>query len=104
MTHEERVARNQAWFREANEDIERARRELDFGGDRVPFLCECADQQCTQLVRLTPCEYRQVREDGARFAVAPGHETGEFRTVDGGDAFAIVEKLGEAGRIAKELR
>lgn len=40
----------------------------------VPFLCECSDVRCDELVRLTLEEYRRARSSGLRVA-APGHES-----------------------------
>jgi len=51
----ERVARNEAAFREANERIRRRAAHADLAV--VPFLCECADRDCTAAVQLQPAEY-----------------------------------------------
>jgi len=51
----ERVARNEAPFREANERIRRRAAHADLSV--VPFLCECADRDCTAAVQLQPAEY-----------------------------------------------
>src|SRR5205823_14851784 len=45
----ERIARNDATFRQANEEIERAAEPL--GIEPIPFLCECADERCTEIVK-----------------------------------------------------
>jgi hypothetical protein len=39
-----------------------------------PFLCECGDPGCSDVIWLTPEEYGFVRDGPERFAVAPGHE------------------------------
>jgi hypothetical protein len=99
----ERVAQNQAAFREANEGIDSAAQGVV---DRAPFLCECADSSCTALIRLDLDEYRRVREDSRRFAMTPGHETnaeGWARVIDRNDRFVVAEKIGEAGEVAEEL-
>jgi hypothetical protein len=41
----ERMAFNQARFRDANELIEAAARRVD-ASIRMPFLCECCDREC----------------------------------------------------------
>src|SRR5207248_5026775 len=55
---EERIARNEALFREVNERIaESAQR---FESHRAEFVCECADQDCTERVEATLDEYERV--------------------------------------------
>ena len=39
----------------------------------VPFLCECCEERCEQLVRLTLAEYARVR-DACDYLTAPGHQ------------------------------
>ena len=99
---ERRAGRNQVLFREINERI----REI---GDvqRVPadeawdFLCECADDGCTEPVPLTVAEYEAIRETGTRFPVKPGHEDLTFETVvERRNRYLVVEKVGEAAEIA----
>src|SRR4051812_50219639 len=68
----ERVARNDSTFRHANEQIERAAEPL--GIEPVPFLCECAEERCTEIVRLTLAQYEAVRAEPRWFVNAPGHE------------------------------
>jgi hypothetical protein len=48
---------------------------------------------------------RGLRQDPARFATVPGHEGDESwaRVIDVNDRFAVVEKLGVAGEVAREL-
>jgi hypothetical protein len=100
----ERVARNDAMFRDANERIERRAAEAEV--DRVPFICECADASCTQIVRLTIREYEDIRRDPTHFVNVPGHEaTGgpHVRVVGTGDGFVVVEKLGAVAEIVERL-
>ena len=53
---EEEHAENEATFRDANERIREAERELDPPLDRVPYICECDDMGCREVVRLTAAE------------------------------------------------
>jgi anti-sigma B factor antagonist len=100
---EERIARNQALFREVNERIEEV---LDRIGreDTIEFLCECGDADCVEAIPLTLREYDAVRKHPDRFVVAEGHETADIERVVArhGDA-EVVKKTGKAGRIAEEL-
>ena len=100
-TSEERAAKNEISFREANERLGEKRVELDAEG-RTPFLCECSDPRCTDLVRLTLAEYERVRSNPRWFLVAAGHDPGASRNAEEHDAYAIVEKTGVAGAIAEE--
>jgi hypothetical protein len=98
----ERAARNEAAFRDVNEQIEDKRRELAISDGRTPFLCECEEESCTTILRLSPAEYQAVRADPAHFALAIGHDFTQGRIVSQNDRYAVVEKVGTAGRVAAE--
>ncbi len=98
---EERAARNEAVFREANEKLEDKRRELDIGGP-TPFLCECGNPDCTELIRLSAEQYQHVRSRANRFLIATGHYALNAVTIEEHAGYVIVEKHGIAGRIAEE--
>jgi hypothetical protein len=69
-------------FRDANEIIRRRAATLELGGpERVPFLCECADPECTDVIRLRIEDYEAVRANSHTFAIVPGHEAAESETV-----------------------
>src|SRR5215216_7061038 len=100
----ERVARNDSMFRQANEQIERAAEPL--GIEPVPFLCECAEERCTEIVRLMLAQYEAVRAEPRWFLNAPGHERQSHphvRVVADCGEYLVVEKLGKAGELAEEL-
>ena len=99
----ERVGRNNAIFRQANERIEAVAAHAHL--DLVPFICECAEESCTEIVPLSLREYERIRADGRRFLNVPGHETREgwAEVVERGERHVVVEKLGEAADIAEEL-
>jgi hypothetical protein len=103
----ERVARNDARFRESNEQLRTASKSFGFGPDELlPFLCECADLDCTTIVQLTRREYEAVRRSPVQFINARGHEVnaqGWAQVVDEFDRYTVVAKVGEAGQIAAEL-
>jgi hypothetical protein len=103
MRAAERAARNESAFREANERIERRLEDLSLEHGSSTFLCECEDDACTEVLRLTLAEYERVREHPRRFAVAPGHERGPVDVVERHERYVVVEKEGEAGEIAAEL-
>jgi hypothetical protein len=88
----QRVARNEALFREVNERIKQV--NDNFGTQEVAdFICECGDVECTEPVSLTLGEYEGIRRDGTHFAVIPGHVVRDIeRVVARYDHFAVVEK------------
>jgi hypothetical protein len=101
----ERVARNDAIFRDANERIDAAAKEYDFEG-AVPFICECPDPACNEILRLRLDEYETVRSVPTRFVHARGHveADGEWATVvERRDGYDVVEKVGRAADLAREL-
>jgi hypothetical protein len=109
MTDEsaERVARNNDIFRRANEEIHAAAGTLGFDAP-IPFLCECTNERCTEVVRLPAGDYAEIRLHPRRFVTAPGHQAeaeadGHERVLERRDGYETTEKVGEAGEIAEEL-
>jgi hypothetical protein len=101
----ERVAQNDATFRDANEQI--SRRADAYGLDGlIPFICECAEESCTTIVPLSLDEYEDVRTDSTHFLNAPGHHVaaqGHARVVEDHGRYVVAEKIGRAGEIVREL-
>ena len=100
---EERRAKNENLFRRINDGIEEVvEHSRVVQSSPVVFVCECSDPNCTTALEMTLEEYKDVRRNGNRFLVAPGHEDPEVeRVVDENPRFAIVEKTGGAGAIAE---
>src|SRR5215210_7040067 len=101
----ERVAKNDAAFRDANEQIQARAEELG-APTRIPFLCECAREDCTEIIWLTPSEYEAVRADSRHFFKVPGHERYAGPTVDvirEEDGYIVVEKQGHAAEVVEAL-
>ena len=99
---EQRAARNEALFREVNENI--ARLEDPHGAtSTVPvYICECANADCTVQLAIDPETYRRVRENPRWFFLLPGHEDPQLeRVVETHRDYLIVEKTGEAGEVAE---
>ena len=102
---EERIARNDAAFRAANERI-RGRAEEVGGPSRIPFLCACAWEDCTEIVWLSPEAYEEVRRDPRRFFNAPGHDRAggsAVEVVQDKGTYVIVEKQGHAAEVVEAL-
>jgi hypothetical protein len=98
---EERAAQNEVLFREANEKLENKRQELEIDG-RTPFLCECGDPACTELIRLSLEEYEHVRSQPNWFLVANAHAGAENGVKEQYEGHVIVKKVGVAAEIAEE--
>jgi hypothetical protein len=99
-----RVAMNQARFREANEEIEP--KAVIAGVETVPFICECANPNCTKIVRVTIREYESVRAEPVLFLNAPGHEvhSAEYgEVVSRNERYVVTRKIGDAAKIVKSL-
>lgn len=98
-----RVAENESIFRSANEKLEQRFREVEAEG-LTPFLCECGDATCTQVIRLTLDEYEGVRGHAAHFAIVSGHQIlVAERVVEQNERYDVVEKT-DAGQQVAEAR
>ena len=100
----ERLARNQAIFREINNQIEAHLNERDRKLPHEEFLCECVYEGCVELIAITLDDYQQVRATPRTFAVFPteAHVVREVeRVVAMKTGYWIVEKLGEAAEIVE---
>jgi hypothetical protein len=102
-----KLAMNQSVFRTANEQLRRAAASYHFTADqRVPFVCECADPECQEIVMLSLSEYERVRDHATWFLLVAGHEDSEAtheRIIEAEAGYAIVEKIGTAGKEATRL-
>lgn len=102
-----KVAQNQSTFRSTNERIERAARSHHFeASQRVPFVCECADPNCRELVMLSLVDYEAVRAHPDRFFLVAGHEDEEEtheRILEAEHGYTVVAKINTAGVEAERL-
>ena len=102
-----KLAMNQSAARTSNERLSRMAVSHRFEShQRVPFVCECADPECQEIVMLSHDEYERVRDHSSRFLLAAGHEDAEAmheRIVEAEKGYAVVEKIGVAGREAARL-
>ena len=103
----EKIARKNAKFREANDQIESAATE--YGVDRaqpVPFICECSDPRCVEIILLTLEEHRHVRSNPRWFAHAVNHERrveDAVEPVEDHPGYLVIEKINHAGEVAQRL-
>ena len=103
---QERIAENQATFRDANERIELTADQMNLAGP-VPFICECSDSTCVEIVRLDLDEYEDVRQHPRRFFTVPGHaeaavQAGAATVAKRLPGYTLVDKINVAGEIAEE--
>ena len=102
---ETRAARNQSLFREINERV----KQLNEGFSMVlpvgEWICECADDTCVERIELSATAYAAVRNNGARFLVAPSDQhvlLDVERITERNDRYWVVEMFGAAGKLADE--
>ena len=91
----ERLARNQALFREVNERL----LELNdgFQDGSMVFVCECSMVDCTTTLAMSRADYELVRAHPTFFTIAAGHEIPEIeKVIDERNGFTIVQKVTES--------
>jgi hypothetical protein len=98
---EERAARNEALFREVNEQVRALSEQFAANPDTVGFVCECSRDDCTERLYLQVDVYEAVRAHPRRFIVATGHDGDFEHVVERPAGYVVVEKEGTAGRIAQ---
>jgi hypothetical protein len=96
---EERLAANEAFFRQLNERLEEL---TPAAASALIVVCECADEDCAQRLTLRHEEYEAIRADSILFVVAHGHADPTIETVvHRTDRFEVVRKRGEAAEVAE---
>jgi hypothetical protein len=94
------IARNEALFREVNERVREVSERAPT--ERIEFLCECGDAECTESISLTLGEYERLRGDPLLFGIKGGHAIPDVEEVVGeNERFQTVRKHEEVGRIAR---
>ena len=103
----ERIARNEARWRELNSELERGLSDIDRDPDeRAAFVCECAKPDCVEMVKLLLEDFQRWHEDDRHFVVLPGHEYPEVETViEQGNGYLVVEKrdIGQVHEVVERL-
>jgi hypothetical protein len=74
LSRQERLGRNETLFREINERLERLQKPFDVFTERAEFVCECGNEDCTELITMSLKEYEEVRAVPTHFVLVPGHE------------------------------
>jgi hypothetical protein len=101
---EQRLAQNEALFREVNEKVE-AVAAIHGDDDHVyEFLCVCSNADCSVQVPASLAAYEAVRAHPRRFLITPEHWLPDIETVvEKSDDWWVIEKEGEAGRLVEHL-
>jgi hypothetical protein len=100
-SRQERIAYNEAWCRDLNE---RMANWVTSGPSAEGFRCECWRVGCEERIQLSGEEWREVRSQANRFAVAPEHVAADLEAVIREyPHFWLIEKHGKAGEVAKKL-
>jgi hypothetical protein len=100
-SREERIARNEAGFRDLNESL--GGRVHDPSTNFAGFVCECGDMDCAAILRVDVQDYERVRSDPRRFLVKPGHEIPDLEDiVEQADGFVVVRKHAEVTDVVRE--
>jgi hypothetical protein len=100
---ERRLARNEAVFRDVNENIQQVAEQLEGGEHHLyEYCCECANNGCNERVQLTVREYEALRGHSTWFALIDGHDLPEIETVvQRHPRYVVVEKQREAAEVAR---
>ena len=99
MSSLERLARNQALFREVNARIQylaEVNERIDYfaEGASNEFVCECSSSECISTIELTVVEYERVRSNPTWFVIKADHDVAQIeRVVSRDDGYAVVERL-----------
>jgi hypothetical protein len=104
-TDYDRSGENEALFREVNERLMDRKRDDPAWALPSPWICECAEETCTERIEMSALEYEQLRSDPRHFAVVPNEEHVSLdveRIVEKRDQYWVVEKIGEAAEVAEE--
>ena len=81
---DERLAGNEALFREVNERVAEVAThfvEVETRGEQINFACECGRADCAEPITMTLAEYEAIRAESTHFAVVPEHEQPEIEVV-----------------------
>lgn len=70
---DERCAENQYRFDNANNRLRDLVEQRAGPNQKIPFLCECADDGCLATVGLELSEYAELHENSDVFVIVLGH-------------------------------
>ena len=99
-SREQRIAANEALFRDTNERI--ARNDAGQAAE-LEIICECGDRDCLERITVTLAEYEQARSDPTLFLAKPGHFKADAEQIVAElPDHQLVRKTGDAAAVAEE--
>lgn len=94
-TIDERVALNEALYRDVNENIRNF--AVDGRHEDAHYICECGSLECEERIALPMDVYLSIRQTELDFFVKPGHEIPKTEAVVARHpAYVVVRKPAEA--------
>ncbi len=101
---EERISRNEAAFRQVNEQIEEVNRAFAMLTQTMEVVCECGNVACTDRFLMTIPAYERLRSDPGTFVIRPGHELPDVEAViEERAGYSVVKKrAGTPEHVARE--
>jgi len=98
-----RSASNEILLRKYNEQIEARHKWVE--PSLADWVCECADEECAEPVKLTIQEYEAVRKEPTHFFVVPGNEHVSpdiEHVIRREERYWIVEKVGVGAEMSQQ--
>ncbi|HSW85472.1 MAG TPA: hypothetical protein VLF79_02570 [Candidatus Saccharimonadales bacterium] len=119
-TSERRLAENEVIFRQLNQQVYDLIEETNkFARDDhqpeyliqpksddepIKFLCECADEKCSERVIINMRDYEDIHKQNNRFVIIPGHQVALLeRVILVQPYYMVVEKNVEPPKTATKL-
>ena len=101
-----RIANNEARFRAINERVtDTIERRSNEPVPRIMVVCECAFEDCREMIDVSMEQYRHARSDARWFIVLPDHVVPEAEVmVEACDNHWIIQKLGVGADVARQRR
>ena len=82
MDRDSRRVENQKMFRRGNESLHAAAVNAH-ETSRVPFLCECANEDCLGRVEVTASQWETVANEPNQYLMIAGHRRSEGEQIVG---------------------
>jgi hypothetical protein len=99
----QRVGRNEALYREVNEEMHGLNERFSARAAELSILCECGSLDCKAKLDVPVGQYEAVRSDPTRFMVCPDHVAPDVEDlVERHDEYWVVAKHeGEPAELAR---
>jgi hypothetical protein len=99
-SREQRIAANEAHFRDVNERI--ARKDAP-QHEELEIICECGDADCLERITVPLAAYERARSDSTLFLAKPGHLQAEAEQIVADNrGYQLIRKTGAAAAVAEE--